>query len=140
MPFDQSRYQVRFEWGADGLARLAPADIVVVVDVLGLSTTATDAASRGEPVEAPAEAPAPAFEPAPAPAAGPAPAPAAGPAPEPVEGPPTPANGAEVVAAAAASGALVLAGCLRNASAVAGAVLAEQARRAARTSVAVVAV
>ncbi len=32
-PFDQSRYQVRLEWGAAGLARLAPSDIVVVVDV-----------------------------------------------------------------------------------------------------------
>ena len=34
-PFDQHRYQVRHEWGAAGLARLAPADVVVVVSVLG---------------------------------------------------------------------------------------------------------
>jgi 2-phosphosulfolactate phosphatase len=34
-PHDQSPYQVRLDWGLDGLARLAPADIVVVVDVLG---------------------------------------------------------------------------------------------------------
>lgn len=31
---DQAGYQVRFEWGAAGLARLVPADVVVVVDVL----------------------------------------------------------------------------------------------------------
>ncbi len=47
-------------------------------------------------------------------------------------------NGARV--AAAASGSLVLLGCLRNAAAVADAVLAEQTRRAgARTSIAVIA-
>lgn len=34
-PFDQGGYQVRLEWGAAGLARLAPADILVLVDVLG---------------------------------------------------------------------------------------------------------
>lgn len=33
-PFDQSSYQVRLDWGLDGLARLAPSDIVVLVDVL----------------------------------------------------------------------------------------------------------
>lgn len=33
-PGDQSRYQVRFEWGAAGLARLEPADVTIVVDVL----------------------------------------------------------------------------------------------------------
>lgn len=32
---DQSGYQVRLEWGVEGLARLAPADVVVLVDVLG---------------------------------------------------------------------------------------------------------
>lgn len=46
--FDQSSYQVRFEWGVDGLARLAPADIVVVVDVLRYSSTVTAALERGE--------------------------------------------------------------------------------------------
>ena len=34
-PFDQQRYQVRHEWGSAGFARLAPADVVVVVSVLG---------------------------------------------------------------------------------------------------------
>ena len=34
-PYDQSTYQIRLEWGVDGLGRLAPADIVVLVEVLG---------------------------------------------------------------------------------------------------------
>lgn len=46
-PFDQSTYQVRFEWGAGGLARLAPADVVVVVDVLRFSSTVPDAVASG---------------------------------------------------------------------------------------------
>jgi len=41
-PFDQSYYQVRLDWGLEGLARLAPADIVVVVDVLRFSSTLAD--------------------------------------------------------------------------------------------------
>ncbi len=105
-PFDQSRYQVRLEGGADGFDRLAASDIVVVVDVLRFSTTVTDAVARGE-------------------------APGADDA--------ASVNGAPIARAAAASGALVLMGCLRNASAVARAVLAEQVRRGARTSVAVIA-
>ena len=48
-------------------------------------------------------------------------------------------NGAAVAEAAAARGALVLLGALRNASAVADAVLAEQQRRGGRTSIAVIA-
>jgi len=106
-PFDQSRYQVRTEWGVAGLERLAPADVTIVVDVLRFSTTVTDAVARGEvvPLDAAAHA--------------------------------TSINGARV--AAAASDSLVLLACLRNASAVADAVLAEQTRRAARTSVAIIA-
>ncbi|WP_091230578.1 2-phosphosulfolactate phosphatase [Microbacterium sp. 3J1] len=46
-PFDQSTYQVRFDWGVDGLARLARADVVVVVDVLRFSSTVADAISAG---------------------------------------------------------------------------------------------
>jgi len=103
----QSRYQVRFEWGVDGLARLAPADVVVVVDVLRFSTTVTDAVARGGSIPLDVEARAVSL------------------------------NGARV--AEAASGALVLLGCLRNAASVATAVHAEQTRRAARTSVAVIA-
>ncbi len=103
-PFDQSTYQVRFEWGADGLARLAPADIVVLVDVLGLSSAAIEAVESGVALRTDAD-------------------PAAG----------------DLVEAAASTGAVVLVGGIRNAGAVAAAVLAEQERRAARTSVSVVA-
>lgn len=98
--FDQSRYQVRLEWGAEGLARLAPADVVVLVDVLLSTTELADAAARGETTPVPAEL---------------------------------------VAAIEAAGGAVVLAGSLRNASAVAGEVMAEQRRRGQRTSIAVVA-
>jgi len=99
-PIDQSRYQVRFEWGVAGLARLAPADVVVLVDVLLETTRITDAVARGESVPVPA---------------------------------------ALTDAVAAAGDALVLAAGLRNASAVAREVLAEQQRRADRTSVAIIA-
>lgn len=49
-PFDQSTYQVRLDWGVDGLARLAPADVVVVVDVLRFSSTVADAVASGATV------------------------------------------------------------------------------------------
>lgn len=107
--FDQSMYQVRFEWGSDGLGRLAPADIVVVVDVLRFSSTVADAVAAGRTIELDQ---------------------ARGWSP----------NGAAVAAHASASGAaLVLVGGLRNAGAAARAVHAEQERRGARTSVAVIA-
>jgi 2-phosphosulfolactate phosphatase len=113
-PYDQSRYQVRTEWGADGLARLAPADIVVVVDVLLFSSDVADAVDRGVVV---------------------GPVTVSGAAQEPGIG----AEDHRIAARAAASGALVILGSLRNAAAVADAVLAEQHRRAGRTSVAVIA-
>ncbi|WP_136057112.1 2-phosphosulfolactate phosphatase [Microbacterium sp. K24] len=50
-PFDQSTYQVRLDWGIAGLARLAPADIVVVVDVLRFSSTVADAVAGGAEIE-----------------------------------------------------------------------------------------
>lgn len=108
MPLTQSPYQVRFEWGVAGLARLAPADVIVVVDVLRFSSTVTDAVDAGVAVEL---------------------ADARGWSP----------NGAVVATAAAETGAEVLIGCLRNASAVARAVLALQDRRGQRTSVSVIA-
>lgn len=101
-PFDQSRYQVRLDWGSAGLARLAPADVVVVVDVLGPSAAVMARPGAGDQVDAERD-------------------------------------GAAIAAAAAASGSLVLLGCLRNAAAVADAVLREQQRRGARTSIAVIA-
>lgn len=105
-PFDQSPYQVRFDWGVAGLRRLAPADIVVVVDVLRFSSTVTDAVASGRTVSL---------------------TDAAG----------WSRNGAAV--AGAAGEATVLIGALRNASAVARAVLEIQTRRQQRTSVAVIA-
>lgn len=108
-PFDQSRYQVRFEWGAAGLDRLALADVVVVVDVLRFSTTVADRVGAGESVPLDEAAHAVSL------------------------------NGAAVAAHAAATGATVFLGCLRNAAATARAVLAEQVRRGGRTSIAVIA-
>ncbi|WAA66943.1 2-phosphosulfolactate phosphatase [Microbacterium oxydans] len=55
-PFDQSTYQVRLDWGTAGLARLAPADIVVVVDVLRFSSTVIDAVDSGADVSLEASA------------------------------------------------------------------------------------
>ncbi|MFS0866344.1 2-phosphosulfolactate phosphatase [Microbacterium sp. 179-B 1A2 NHS] len=107
-PFDQSRYQLRFEWGVEGLRRLAPADVVIVVDVLRFSSTITARVAVGETVRHDASARA------------------------------LSRNGA-AVADAAGSGPVVLLGSLTNAAAVAQAVLAEQTRRGARTSVSVVA-
>lgn len=108
-PHDQHRYQVRLEWGIDGLVRLAPADVVVVVDVLRFSTTVTDALARTDrvPLDAAARE--------------------------------VSINGAAIAEAAGRACAVVLLGCLRNASAVAAAILAEQTARAGRTSIAIIA-
>lgn len=112
-PFDQSRYQVRFEWGVAGLDRLAASDIVVVVDVLRFSATVTARVAAGEtvPLDAAAHA--------------------------------VSRNGAAVAARAGRIGddstSTVLLGGLGNATAVADVVLAEQHRRGARTSIAVIA-
>lgn len=50
MPIDpalsQSDYQVRLEWGAGGLRRLAPAHVVVIVQTLGLTAHALSAAEN----------------------------------------------------------------------------------------------
>lgn len=97
------------EWGVDGLARLAPADVVVVVDVLRFSSTVTDAVARGESVALDADAHAVSI------------------------------NGAAIASLATRTDATVMLGCLRNRSAVARAVLAEQERRGERTSVAIIA-
>ncbi len=47
-PLDQSTYQVRFEWGADGLRRLAAADVVVFVDVLAPAASGARGAGGGD--------------------------------------------------------------------------------------------
>lgn len=107
--FDQSRYQIRFDWGLDGLARLAASDVVVVVDVLTYSSRVTDAVAAGDTVLL-------------------------------ADGRDAGIDAAAVAEAASVSGAHVLLGSLRNAAAVANEALAEQQRRAARTSIAVIAV
>ncbi len=110
-PFDQSRYQVRLDWGADGLERLAPAEIAVVVDVLRFSSTVTARVAAGEAVPLDGAAHAVSI------------------------------NGAGLSARAAATapGALVLLGALTNASAVARAILTHQQRRGARVAINVIA-
>ena len=108
--FDQSTYQVRLEWGTAGLARLAPADIVVIVDVLRFSSRIVKAL-EGE-VEYPLDDAARELSP----------------------------TGVEIaLLAAEQTSSIILLGALTNASAVADAVLAAQARRRARTSVAIIA-
>jgi len=108
-PFDQRRYQVRMDWGIAGVERLAPADATVVVDVLRFSTAVSTRVGAGEKVLLDAAAHAASI------------------------------NGAAVAERAAATGTLVLLGCLRNATAVARAVAAEQVRTGARTSVNIIA-
>lgn len=112
-PFDQSRYQVRFEWGVAGLAALAPADVVIVVDVLGFSSSGTSRAEAdgGVPRDGTDAADAASAD----------------------------ATAIATYAARLDPAPLVLLGSLRNAAEVARAILAEQTRRGARTSIAVIA-
>lgn len=45
--FDQTSYRIRFEWGAEGVRRLAPrSHVVVIVDVLSFTTCVEVAVSR----------------------------------------------------------------------------------------------
>jgi 2-phosphosulfolactate phosphatase len=108
-PFAQSSYQVRLEWGVDGLARLAPADIVVVVDVLRFSSTVVSQVADGQTVPLDADADAVSL------------------------------NGAAVARAAGDGHGEVVLGSLRNAAAVAQHVLRRQGERGQRTSVAIIA-
>ncbi|GAA3906386.1 2-phosphosulfolactate phosphatase [Microbacterium invictum] len=108
-PFDQARYQIRFEWGSAGLDRLDPADVTVVVDVLRFSSTVATRLAAGDTVALDESAHAVSL------------------------------NGAAVAAHAAQSGTVVLLGGLTNATAVAAGILDEQRRRGARTSINVIA-
>ena len=48
MTFDQTEFDLRFDWGPHGVAQLAPvSDAVVIVDVLTFSTAVVVAAARG---------------------------------------------------------------------------------------------
>ena len=136
-PFTQEGFACRCEWGPGAVSALAPADVIVVVDVFSFTTCVDVAVSRGVRSCRRLDDPSAAEY---ATAQG---AELAGKrrktryslAPESyLEAPaglrcvlPSP-NGALVTLAAAASGAVVLAGCLRNARAVAAA-----AERAGRT-------
>lgn len=109
-PFDQSTYQVRLDWGLAGLARLAEADVVVIVDVLHFSSRLTDAVADGAAIDLAEAAVWSTDSVAPA-----------------------------LAVTAAAGGATVLVGGIRNATAIARTVQAIQEERQARTSVALIA-
>ena len=48
MIYDQSEFNLRCEWGAQGIAQLAPiSDVVVIVDVLSFSTCVEIATNNG---------------------------------------------------------------------------------------------
>jgi len=103
-PHAQANYQVRLEWGGAGLDRLAPADVVVLVQTLGLSADALAAAEAGAVL--------------------------------PLDGLPT----AALAGRASGGAGHVLIGGIRNARAVADRILRIQTERAARTSIAIIAV
>ncbi|MBK1786376.1 2-phosphosulfolactate phosphatase [Prauserella cavernicola] len=98
--FEQPGHDVRLEWGAEGVAALAPGcAVLVVVDVLSFSTRVDLALARGERIR---------------PVRWLSPEPACGDA-MPLSSP----NGATLSMAASDTGLEVLAACLRNARAVA---------------------
>jgi 2-phosphosulfolactate phosphatase len=125
----QRAYEVRLEWGREGAALLAAeCAVVIVVDVLSFTTAVDVAVGRGAAVlplrSAERDQPLPPDVIRAGPRRGP------GPSLSPASlvglpagtrlGLPSP-NGATLCAAVAATGAVLLAGCLRNASAVAAA-------------------
>lgn len=51
MPFNQQAYTLRLEWGLKGVEKLAPiSDVVIIVDVLSFTTSVDIAVSRGATV------------------------------------------------------------------------------------------
>jgi 2-phosphosulfolactate phosphatase len=154
-PFGQAKYQVRFDWGAAGAERILPgAHVVVVVDVLSFTTAVVAAVEHGVAI-----APWPWNDPQGAAALAERlggvvagrrgePGPSLSPtsftgreAFDELDGPvvlPSP-NGGALAAALAGRGVVVLAGALRNRTAVAEHLLALQEERGERTIVAIVA-
>jgi 2-phosphosulfolactate phosphatase len=129
--FDQAQFDVRCEWGIAAVQQIAPSDVIVVVDVLSFCTSVDVALSRGATVlpyrwkdssavayaqERSAELPSPRnrfdgeYSLAPSSL---------------INAPPglrlvlPSPNGSRIAFAAMTSGAAVLGGCIRNASAVA---------------------
>ena len=153
-PFGQAKYQVRFDWGAAGAGRILPgAHVVVVVDVLSFTTAVVAAVEHGVPI-APwstddARGAAALAERLGGSVAGRCgePGPTLSPtsftgreAYDELDGPvvlPSP-NGGAIAAALADRGVVVLAGALRNRTAVARRILALQEERGERTVVAIV--
>jgi 2-phosphosulfolactate phosphatase len=45
--YDQEQFDIRCEWGIDGVRRIAPSDVVIIVDVLSFSTSVDVAVGRG---------------------------------------------------------------------------------------------
>ena len=137
-PFTQEGFACRCEWGPGAVSALAPADVIIVVDVFSFTTCVDVAVSRGVAI-----LPYAWNDPSAADYARAQGAELAGKrrrtryslAPESYMDAPTglrcvlpSPNGARVTLSAASSGAVVLAGCLRNARAVAAA-----AHRSGRT-------
>lgn len=51
MTFDQAEFEIRCEWGEQGIASLAPiSDVVIIVDILSLSTCVDIAVSQAATV------------------------------------------------------------------------------------------
>ena len=132
--YAQTGFDARFEWGLEGVRRLAPgSDVIVIVDVLSFSTCVDVAVSRGATLfpyrwrDATAEAFAQENGAMLAVSRGQTtPAQPYSLSPESLETLPSGArlvlpspNGATLASMAADAGAMVLAGCLRNASVVA---------------------
>jgi 2-phosphosulfolactate phosphatase len=111
-PFGQAKYQVRFDWGSAGAERImSGVHVVVLVDALSFTTAAVIAAEGGADAAAGA-------------------ARSAGDA---------DAHSEALASMLADTGAVVLAGSLRNRTAVAERILALQEQRGERTIVAVIA-
>jgi 2-phosphosulfolactate phosphatase len=115
-PRSQSSYQVRFDWGVEGADAVASdADVIVIVDVLSFCTAVDVAVAGGGSVELAA-----------------------------VEGEPDAAgapgsDGARIAAALADHPGTVIAGSLRNATAVAQWILTHQDATGNRLAIAIIA-